>query len=337
MATTPEPAEHLLDGLNLPLLRARVTLRLMEDATLPEYKGAMLRGGFGYAFQRASCPVSCWGHSHDCTIAGLCAYRQVFETPRPPGVEWLHDLRDVPRPFVIVPPSDTRTRYEAGEALEFGLVLIGHGIEYLPYFLYGFDRLSSMGLGRAHARGKLERVETLRAWEPAGQIIYQDGRTLSAAEPLPLIDTRMVQARAALLPADLRLTLHTPLRVKTRGSILKRLDPLSLIHAICWRLSALAAFHGEHPWPVDYRRFVDAARGVRIESEQIRWLDLLRTSTRGSAPHTMPQGGIIGSAIVRNVSEALRALVVLGSLVHVGKACTFGHGGYRVEGIEGLE
>ncbi len=41
---------------SLPLLRARVTLRLLEDAALPPYKGGMLRGGFGYAFKRASCP-----------------------------------------------------------------------------------------------------------------------------------------------------------------------------------------------------------------------------------------------------------------------------------------
>lgn len=331
MATAPEPAEQLLDGLDLPLLRARLTLRLLEDATLPEYKGAMLRGGFGYAFQRASCPAPCWGHSHACAIAGPCAYRQVFETPRPPDVARLRDLRDIPRPFVIVPPSDTRTRYEAGEALEFGLVLIGHGIEYLPYFLYGFERLSSMGLGRLYARSKLERVEMLLAWNPEGQLIYQDGRTLLAAEPLPLIDTTMVQARAALLPSDLRLTLRTPLRLKAHGSILKRLDAPALTHAICWRLSALAAFHSKHPWYADYHRYVDAARYVRIESEQVRWLDLLRTSTRGSAPQTMPQGGIIGSAILRGTSAELRALFLLGSLVHVGKACTFGHGGYHID------
>ncbi|MCG8352307.1 MAG: hypothetical protein MI924_31465 [Chloroflexales bacterium] len=31
--------------LNLPFLRIRLTMRLLEDAALPPYKGAMLRGG----------------------------------------------------------------------------------------------------------------------------------------------------------------------------------------------------------------------------------------------------------------------------------------------------
>ena len=117
-------------ALRLPLLRARMTLRLLEDTDLPEHKGAMLRGGFGYAFQRASCPEGCWGRSDACAAVTLCPYRWVFETPRPPGVEPLHDLQDIPRPFVIEPPADGRTRYAAGDALEFGLVLIGRGIDY---------------------------------------------------------------------------------------------------------------------------------------------------------------------------------------------------------------
>ncbi len=58
------PAGRLPAGL--PVLRARVMLRLLEDATLPVHKAAMLRGGFGYAFQRATCPASCWGQSERC-------------------------------------------------------------------------------------------------------------------------------------------------------------------------------------------------------------------------------------------------------------------------------
>ncbi|MGQ9549765.1 MAG: CRISPR system precrRNA processing endoribonuclease RAMP protein Cas6 [Roseiflexus sp.] len=328
-----KPPPTLLEGLHLLLLRMRLTLRLLHDAALPEHKGAMLRGGFGYALQRASCPDSCWGRSHNCTSADLCAYRWIFETPRPPGVERLHDLRDVPRPFVIMPPVDGRTRYEAGETLEFGLTLIGRGIEYLPYFLYGFEQLGMMGLGRNRARARLERVEVLPAWEVQGTVIYQDGGVLNSAAVLPEITPAMVYRRAAHLPADLRLTLRTPLRLKTRGAFLTTIDVPVLIQAICWRLSALAAVHGAMPWDVDHQRLIEAARPIRVEQAQIRWVEMLRTSTRGGTLQTMPQGGMVGSVVLRDVTEEVRALLLLGSLVHLGKACTFGHGGYRVEGI----
>jgi hypothetical protein len=46
-------------------------------------------------------------------------------------------------------------RWLLAGALEFGLVLIGRAIDHLPYFLFSFEQLGRMGLGRAgpHAAG----------------------------------------------------------------------------------------------------------------------------------------------------------------------------------------
>lgn len=322
----------------LPILRARVTLRLLEDAALPGYKGAMLRGGFGYAFQRASCPRACWNVSDRCVADMICPYRWVFETPHPPDVSHLHDLRDVPRPFVIEPPLDRRADYRSGDALEFGLTLIGRGIDYLPYFLFGFEELGRAGLGRQHARARLERVEALRPWHIAGQTIYQDGRVqpdtdLTSFSRSPLLySANTITGRAAHLPADLRLTLHTPLRVKARGAFIEHIEPPALVQSLCWRLSALATFHGGGPWPVDHRMLTEQARAIVVEQEQVRWLDWERTSMRGERSRPMKLGGIVGSATLRNVPPDLRTLLLTGSLVHVGKAVVFGHGRIEVQG-----
>jgi hypothetical protein len=336
-------------------------MRLLEDTALPASKGAMLRGGFGYAFQRSACPQPCWGASDRCAVGALCPYRWVFETPHPPGVSHLHDLQDVPRPFVIEPPLDGRTHYTAGDALEFSLVLIGRGIDHLPYFLFAFEQLGRMGLGRQHARARLERVEALRPWQPIGVAIYQDGRVLSAqnreprtenhaveytttgkeqtsaharsSDGLPLYDAAAVAARAAALPADLRLTLRTPLRVKARGAFIETIDLGAIVQAACWRLNALSTFHGGGPWEVDHRALVAQARQVMIEGAQARWVDWERTSTRAPGPRTMKLGGIVGGAVLRGVPPEVRAILLMGSLVHVGKACVFGHGGYELEGV----
>lgn len=133
----------------LSVLRARISYRLLENTTLPAYKGALLRGGFGYAFQRATsaCPRSCWGHSASCTAAMVCPYRQYFEPLRHASDGTLHDLHDVPRAFVIEPPLDHKRQYEAGDLLEFGLVLVGSAIAVLPNFVYGLP--SSVGQGSA--------------------------------------------------------------------------------------------------------------------------------------------------------------------------------------------
>jgi hypothetical protein len=306
---------------------------MLEDARLPAFKGALLRGGFGYAFQRATCPQACWGHADQCATSTLCPYRWVFETPHPPDVPHLHDLRDVPRPFVIEPPLDGRTHYAAGEPLEFTLMLIGRGIDYLPYFLFAFEQLGRMGLGKRRARSRLERVEALRPWQPVGQVIYQEGHVLPSAEQVVTLDTSVIQQRAATLPADLHLELRTPLRVKTQGAFLQRLDPAVLVQTICWRLRALATFHGAVPWDQDYRPLVEQARHIRVEQEQVRWQDWSRTSTRGARPQKMTLGGLLGHAVLRDVPPDLRTVLLAGSLVHAGKACVFGHGGYTVDHV----
>ena len=47
----------------------------------------------------------------------------------------------------------------------------------------------------------------------------------------------------------------------------------------------------------------------------------------------MTLGGIVGSAVLRSVALDVRAVLLAGSVVHVGKACVFGHGGYGLEGV----
>lgn len=313
---------------SLPVLRARVTYRLLEATTLPPFKGALLRGGFGYAFQRTACAPACWGHAERCAATLLCPYRQVCETPHPEGVPALHDLQDVPRPFVIEPPLDHRRHYAAGDALEFGLILIGRGIEFLPYFLVGFAELGEAGLGRARARARLERVEALAPFRPVGVPIYQDGWVGEPAE-LPLLDLAELPIHAAGLAADLRLELPTPLRVKARGVFIEHLDLAAIVQAICWRIGALAVFHGPGAWNADYRPLVAAARLVRIERADLRWADWERTSTRGGQSRAMKLGGLIGSATLREAPPAVRAALLAANVLHVGKACVFGHG--RVE------
>jgi len=237
----------------------------------------------------------------------------------------LHDLQDVPRPFIIEPPLDHKQHYAAGDTLDFGLVLIGRGVDFLPYFLVGFEGLGATGLGRDEAKARLERVETLEPFRPFGTPIYQDGRVLAPAD-LPLLNLAELPSRAADLAADLRVELRTPLRVKSRGAFIEQFDLGAIVQAACWRLGSLSAFHGPGLWQADYRPLVEAARAVRVERAELRWVDWERTSTRGGERRKMTLGGLIGTAALREVPVEVRAALLAASVLHVGKASVFGHG-----------
>ncbi len=314
---------------SLPLLRLRFTLRLLEDTTLPSSKGALLRGGFGYAFQQRCCPQTCWERSEQCTFTDLCAFRWVFATPRPQGIDHLRDLRDIPRPFVIDPPADLRTFYHAGEAIEFGVVLIGRGIDALPYFLFGFEELEQLGLGHQRSKARLERVTALPDLAHDGRVIYENGSVLSG-DRLPLIGSTNLISQAQALPQHLLISLRSPLRLKDQHHISHQFDLAALVRGICWRLYALSVFHSDQPWDYDYRDLVDQARTIPVSNVHMRWQEINRSSKRHSQPHSLSQGGLLGSAILDQVSETLRLVLLAGSLVHAGKACTFGNGSFQI-------
>lgn len=274
--------------------------------------------------------IAPWQAAVQCRVEAICPYRWVFETPRPAGEYPLHDLRDIPRPFVITPPADPRTRYAAGSTLDLDLVLIGRSIQWLPFFILAFERFARGGLGRDNAQARLERVEALEPWGVTGPVIFQDGQAFPPDGGLPIIDGAIVAARAAALPPDLRLSVVTPLRLKHRGRLLDSFDLPAIVQALCWRISALATFHGDGQWNGNYEALIAQARSVKVEPEAQRWEDRSRRSGRGGTSHTMEYGGMTGRAALRGVPDELRALLLIGTQTHLGKACVFGNGALRL-------
>jgi hypothetical protein len=201
------------------------------------------------------------------------------------------------------------------------LTLIGRGIDFLPYFLFGFAQLGSLGLGAQRARAELAEVRALAPGQADGPLIYAAGQVLAAATAPPMLDAARIAAQAQALPADLRIELVTPLRIKTRGSLLDRFDLPALMQAVCWRLRAIATFHGDAPCPFDYRPMVAAARAVCVTDVQVRWVEWERHSDHQRRAQRIQLGGLVGQARLHNVPLAVRTILLAGSVIHAGKAC----------------
>src|SRR5712691_4172548 len=156
----------------ISLLHVRVTLRARDPLQLPLYKGSTLRGGFGSAFKEAVCVVD----HRDCTrclLRSRCAFPYVFDTPVPEEATRLRKYPAAPHPFVFLPPLEEKTLYRPGDALTFDLTLIGKGADFLPYFIYTFERLGERrGLGKGRGRFSVESVHWL-APEGVPVVIYR--------------------------------------------------------------------------------------------------------------------------------------------------------------------
>ena len=156
----------------------RFTMVPTEPLMVPALnKGNMLRGGFGHAFRRLCCIPQC-RDSKSCPLANSCPYKAVFEPSPPPGADRLSKNQDIPRPFVFHAPQTLQTRFEKDERFEFGLVLIGRALDFLPYFVLSFRELAREGLGLNRAKCVLEKVEELRP--PSTGFEIRNGRDLES-------------------------------------------------------------------------------------------------------------------------------------------------------------
>ena len=318
----------MLDKLRIAKYRFR--LEAVERMGLPRYKGSTLRGGFGAVFKRTVCFQKRVKSCADCLLKANCPYAYIFETSPPQEAEVLRTYSHVPLPFVIEPPLDTKTVYEPGETLDFGLVLVGRAINYLPYFIVVFRELGRMGLGRGRGKYVLQRIaavnpldgtETL-VYEGAGAVVWDQDLSVGYAE---------VEARARELSEE-RVTVRflTPTRIKHQGRYVVHPEFHVLVRAILRRVSSLSYFHCGERWETDYRGIIEAARGVRLAEARTGWVDWERYSRRQR--QRMKLGGFVGQASYEGGLAPFLPLLVLGELVHVGKACVFGNGWYEIVG-----
>lgn len=321
----------------LSLTRYRLTLEAIEPLHLPPYKGSALRGGFGHVFKRMVC-VRPWPCGERCEGGNDCPYGYIFETKPPADSQALRKNEHVPHPFIIEPPLDRRTEYQPGEPLIFHLTLIGQAQAYLNYFVITFQELGRVGLGSGRGRYRLARVEAAHPLTGATAAAFDESRPDDIVIPqLPVTRTPLrdvtaaeVETHAARLPTDeIRLRFLTPTRLVFEQDAVERPPFHVLARRLLDRVDSLSYFHCGQRWQVDYRALGKQAEAVEMAECHTRWMQVERYS--GRQQERVSLGGFVGDVTYRGALAPFRSLLLLGSLIHVGKATIFGNGLYRIE------
>lgn len=325
------------------LVRFELNLLAKDTLLLPPYKGSTFRGGFGHAFKRVACVLKDKECS-ECLLRSKCIYSYVFETPPPEDTHILRKYPTAPHPFIIEPPLDTRRLYEPGEELKFGLVLIGRAIDYLPYFIYTFEELGRIGIGKGRGKYELREVRVegrTRGGEGregrTGEVIYRgDTKTLSSKYRLITGHDLLVKedSRIPHLGSRIILLFLTPTRLKYEESLTSELEFHILLRNLLRRISLLSYFHCGKRLEIDFRGMIEKARKIRTRDRELKWVDWERYSARQET--RLKMGGFVGSITFEGELEEFLPVLRLGELVHVGKGTSFGLGQYRIESVEAL-
>ena len=298
----------------------------LEVLILPSYKGSTLRGGFGHSFKRGVCAIRDKECSN-CILKEKCVYSYVFETPPPSDTKMMRKYKAAPHPFIIEPPPEKRRGYKPGDEINFGLTLIGRAIDYLPYFIYTFDELGKIGIGKGKAKYELSNVSC------DGKMLYDSAsKTLKSFEAASLdvgVPTLAKGGEGGFSNQQLTLNFLTPTRLLYNGALTLDLEFHIFIRNLLRRLSLLSYFHcGGDPSEWDFKGMIEKSEEVTIKKKNLRWYDWSRYSGRQETRIKM--GGFVGEIMFEGNIEPFMSLIKAGQVLHVGKGTGFGLGKYKI-------
>ena len=308
-------------------VRFRFILRTDAVTRLPEFSGSALRGGFGMALKKTACTQPRCRDCLRCLVRRQCVYSLIFETPVPEESELMSRYSAAPHPFVLEPPEDGEI--PAGQELAFGLVLIGQAVDLLPWFILAFEELGRTGVGQKinGRRGRFRLVSVSRLLGEEESLLYRgDTRTLTAPA------ASRSEPEAPPLPSGdrLRITLHTPMRIKYKGRFTNRLDYHILFRNLLRRISLLSFFHCGHRLDDSgFAELIRRAEDVVTVSQELRWQEQTRWSGRQRIRTQF--GGLLGTVRYQGDFAPFLPFLQLGAQIHCGKGCTFGLGRFSID------
>ncbi|MCG3158203.1 MAG: hypothetical protein DKINENOH_04844 [bacterium] len=319
------PDTTLLSRLHFPFASFTFHLQAQEQIELPEYKGSAFRGGFGHVMKKVCCVLPPGQCTERCQLGNNCAYAYIFETPQTGAASETRPIEatNLPHPFVILPPLSRRENIAPGEALSFGLTLIGRSIEFLPYFIYAFDELGRTGIGRGRGRYQLEHVlETSTNSEIYSRLTKKMAGNISVRDLADLSEAVKAQDQHRA-----RLEFISPTRILDQNRLVSTLPFDLLMRGLLRRASLLARIHCGDEWNLDYGAVLQAAHAtVHVVESNLVWQDWERYSNRQQ--RRMKLGGFIGSVCYAGELGPFLPLLSLGQYIHLGKNTTFGMGKY---------
>ncbi len=318
---------------NFSLAKFQLTISPIDKIILPKYKGSTFRGGFGHAFKKVVC-VNSHKDCSECLLKEKCIYSYVFETPPPKDTTIMRKYPYAPHPFIIEPPLDEKREFDDNDNLDFGLTLIGRAIDYLPYFIFTFDELGRIGLGKGRGKYRLREVKNIfQSNDNVEESLIYKGDDKILNNKYKILSFKDIINRTKKIPKRERIELQfiTPTRIKYKNKLISDLEFHILIRNLLRRVSLLSYFHCDEKLDINFKEVIEESKDIEIENSDLNWYDWERYSHRQR--ERMSLGGFVGKITFKGNLKEYLPLLYLGQYTHVGKQTSFGLGKYLINRI----
>jgi hypothetical protein len=330
----------------LPLARLRFDLEALEPATVPAYKGDLLRMALLWWLSEYWCPLPdrC---RHGCRQPEVCLFGRLCEPPVDPA--WSQPMRrlmgDTPPPaYALWDLQDRRRELPAGVPWAFELTLVGElALRQLPAVVAAVQQGAEQGMGRVRLRSRVRQVMALAGPEAGGtdlclaaQQAHGEGTVLvwqSFRLQEVVVSYRQAEEWAGACSRPLRalsLRYLSPIKIKERGQWVETPHFGPVLKAVVRRLRLLSQVHGAGEWPhAEWGPLLDRAETVRLEHDETFWTGYTR---RSKASGEQEVEGFVGQAWYAGPDLApLLPVLWLGQWLQIGKGYVLGNGRYAVD------
>ena len=303
-----------------------VNLEAIEDMRLPEYKGSMFRGAFGWAFRNAVC-VTGKKDCNGCMLLSHCSYFKIFETEMPETeVYFLKGVKKLPHPFIIHPPLSSKRDYKKGQLIQVGLTIFEDYVNLFPFFAYTFQRMGRYGI--SYRRNKFALSNILSIDDEGNEyILFDSSRNNLKTEYRP-IKIDIFSTELDLLQ-KIRMDFVTPFRVQNDGNILKKKEEVSpMIHykSLFRRVQSIYTLYSKGgTGDIEEQSEVDFI----ISENNLEFDSWKRYSSRQHGK--MNLGGFRGSITLEGNLRQIATLIHACSYFNIGKNTLFGLGQFNYE------
>ncbi|AEE15343.1 CRISPR-associated protein Cas6 [Thermodesulfobium narugense DSM 14796] len=301
-----------------------LNIRLLDATILPKYKGITLRGGFGNVFKSIACvqkAVDC----SDCILNESCIYRRIFDSPKPKDSMKMKKYPYIPHPFVIF-SENFETYFSAGDIFDFGLVLFGESIEYLPFFIYTFIKLGEIGFGKNRAK-----FEVISVRDGDKELFDQRKKTISSFLKEPsFLEIDKIISKDEKSFGKLKISFLSPVSLRFEGKTVYNPEFHILARNILRRISLLEFFYGEPSFDAGFiRSCISEALIVKTVESNIYPEIIKRFS--GRQKRLISHIGLVGDVSFVEVPNKLIRLIDNVKEISIGRNTSFGFGRYITE------
>lgn len=308
-----ENVRQLEQVLRIRYVKLHFGLRFREDSRLPMNKVSAIRGGIGEMLLRSNCI-----RNRDCVSCDFereCIVRRTMYSKfdKKPAFVTTGDSVGY-----VLECENYEEIFEAGDMLEFHLILFGKTIVYFSQFLQAIHQLGSAGLGKGHALYDLVSIRNT-----TGQELLDGGNIIMERYEVRTMGDYVKYRLNGHNEWQNKIRFKTPVTLKYQGRMQEEVTLEAMIPAIFRRIYMLDCFEGidceEMCWQGVYPRVLEA---------DFRMISVYRYS--GTQDQKMALRGVKGDMLLSEIPQALLPVLLAGEIMHIGKNTSFGFGRYHV-------